>query len=158
MQELKADNASVFYLPQNLRISVYQCILEETLDQLCILKSLRKDVNIRKNKLVKPENIGSIERDLAKFEKKFNFIEHTLHTTYEELASNGTYEKLSEVVREYNKSKVEDMQTKEETARLQTELKELECILYEEEKFYHRRIAEVMADIGKIKDDIEVCY
>ncbi|XP_018579802.1 IQ domain-containing protein G-like [Anoplophora glabripennis] len=79
----------------------------------------------------------------------------TLNTAYEELTSKGTYKKLLEVVKKYNKSKLEEKHTKEETARLQTELKELECTLYDEEKFYHRRIAECMADIGKIKDEIE---
>lgn len=170
MQEVTNYNKIPSDLPQSLCANMCQCIIEEMLHELFILQRISNGLkkgnaeNVS-NKTVLSQNMKSsatqiTERDkhnLVTFEKNCIFIEKTLQTLYEELVSKGVYEKFSEIVETLGKSKIEEKNLKEETMKMQAELKQLEYTLYQEERLYHTKIVECMADIGKIKDEIEVC-
>ncbi|KAJ8918296.1 hypothetical protein NQ315_014166, partial [Exocentrus adspersus] len=96
-----------------------------------------------------------VKSDEATFERNFDFIERTLKTAHDELGSNGNYDSFLEVVKALQKAKEERDCIKQELKEKRGDLKKLEYTLYEEENLYHKKIAETMSDIGKIKDEIE---
>lgn len=171
MQEETNCTKTACDLPQGLCANICCCIVEEMLHELFILRKISN--NVKKGNLdgssketLSGKNIktpGSritetMKHNLTTFEKNYDFIEKILQKLYEELGTNGSYENFDEGVEALHKSKTEENNLKEETLKMQTELMKLECTLYQEEKFYHTKIAECMANIGNIKDEIEVCF
>lgn len=155
---------------ENLSKSIVLNVLSETLDKLAILKyingwsedeqttieyqTIEEQCNVIKNDDVLPPASKECV-DLLDFRKDCSFIESTIKSTYKELASRGTFGKLSEISEIFNKLQREEAEFLEEVGLKEVKYVQLQNSYYEDRERFRKEIHNTMVKIGNLKDEIE---
>lgn len=154
----------------NLSKNIVLNVLNDTLDKLAILKyingwsedeqttieyqTIEEQCNVIKNDDVLP-SASKESVDLLDFRKDCSFIESTIKNTYEEIATQGTYGKLSEISETFNKLQLEEAEFLEEVRLKKVKYVQLQNCYYEDRERFRKEIHNTMVKIGNLKDEIE---
>lgn len=94
--------------------------------------------------------------DLRDFQRDCSFIESTIQRTYEEILQNGSYNCLSNLTDIFRRLQAEEADLLKTTKTREEEYIKLQDLFYEERRVFKRQTSEIMAEIGNLKDEIEV--
>lgn len=175
-QDIKGNSKE--YLPTKFCVHAFMAIIQEALNQLCIMRKINnwpepsqkiddfmyKTIEERYSKAdVEPKNISEdseFHQDTTRlvFEKKCTVAESVLTFLQEELATCGSYEQFSVVVDSFIKMKNDDEELQKEALCKKNELKTLEETYENEKNDLCTKVENCMSETGKMKDRIEVSF
>lgn len=168
------------YLPKKFCIQAFMAIIQEALDQLCIMRKINNWPNPSQN--IEDFSYKTIEKRYSEseiepkgrnedddsddhqdtsrevFVKKCTIVESVLTFLQEELATCGTFEKFSNILNCFIKMKTDDDELLKEALDKDNELKKLEDTYENERIDLYYKIEHCMSETGKMKDSIEVSF
>lgn len=144
------------------------CVFSETLDQLAILKCINgwseddrtvveyKTIEEQCNSVPGDDALPSDTVDLVDFRRDCAFVESTIRKTFNEIRDKGTYESLSSVTNIVKRLQKEERELLEDTRKTEEDYVKLQNEYYANRMEFRRNIDDLMSEIGKFKDEIEV--